>query len=87
MAKLMDIPSTFYTPGSSDKKKLIDEVLKKMWKFNSTYLIGSKCEEQFPVWYIMDEFGSRVQLVVNPISEQFLFYTPHESCVYFVIYC
>ena len=40
MAKLMDIPNTCYTPGASDKKKLIDEVLKKMWKFNSTYSIG-----------------------------------------------
>ena len=45
----------------------IHEVLKQVmdakWKFASTYSVGSAAtiEERMPVWYLMDEFGSRIQ--------------------------
>ena len=45
----------------------IDEFLKQVmdakWKFASTYSVGSAAtiEERMPVWYLMDEFGSRIQ--------------------------
>ena len=39
------------------------QVMETKWKFASTYSVGSAStiEERMPVWYLMDEFGSRIQ--------------------------
>ena len=39
------------------------QVMDAKWKFASTYSVGSAAtiEERMPVWYLMDEFGSRIQ--------------------------
>ena len=42
---------------------LLKQVMDAKWKFASTYSVGSAAtiEERMPVWYLMDEFGSRIQ--------------------------
>lgn len=39
------------------------EVLRKMWRFNGTYSIGSagvEIENQMPIWFVHDELGSAI---------------------------
>ncbi|KAB0392964.1 hypothetical protein E2I00_002904, partial [Balaenoptera physalus] len=58
MANLMGIE--FH--GELPSAEAVDLVLEEMWKFNQTYqLAHGTAEEKVPVWYIMDEFGSRIQ--------------------------
>lgn len=54
MAKLMNL--------SLQSDNLVDCVYAHMWKFNQTYSCSSltNIEDQLPVWYIMDEFGSAI---------------------------
>ncbi|XP_029455946.1 tubulin--tyrosine ligase-like protein 12 [Rhinatrema bivittatum] len=48
--------------GEVPDEGVVEEVLKQMWKYNQTYqLAAGSAEEKVPVWYIMDEFGSRIQ--------------------------
>ncbi|KAH3736052.1 hypothetical protein DPMN_042612 [Dreissena polymorpha] len=59
MCLLMDIDS-----DGREEKEVIDEILQEMWRFNNTYSIGNYelgTNERLPLWYIMDEFGSRIQ--------------------------
>lgn len=58
MANLMGVE--FH--GELPSAEAVDLVLEEMWKFNQTYqLAHGTAEEKVPVWYIMDEFGSRIQ--------------------------
>lgn len=77
MVALMDIPS-----DDSTREEYTEKVLKEMWKFNMTYSIkGKTAEECLPVWYIMDEFGSRIQHCGEPNFRVIpLYYTPHQCC-------
>ena len=58
------------------------------WKYASTYSVGSAAtiEDRMPVWYLMDEFGSRIQH-----SDDFNFrlvpfmYIP-EGCAYSLLF-
>jgi len=54
MAQLMDL--------EVDEESLVDSVMEAKWKFSQTYSLGSAAsvEERQPVWYVMDEFGSRI---------------------------
>ncbi|KAL4233826.1 Tubulin--tyrosine ligase-like protein 12 [Mactra antiquata] len=59
MAGLMEVDI-----DDKDDKDVIDEIMSEMWKFNNTYTIGNfdmGSNERLPVWYVMDEFGSRIQ--------------------------
>ncbi|XP_060605617.1 tubulin--tyrosine ligase-like protein 12 isoform X1 [Ruditapes philippinarum] len=59
MCALMDVPIE-----NREEKEVIDDILKEMWKFNNTYSIGNYelgTNERLPIWYVMDEFGSRIQ--------------------------
>lgn len=77
MVALMDIPRE-----DNDREQFIEKVLQEMWKFNGTYsLVGKTAEERLPVWYIMDEFGSRIQHCGEPNFRVIpFFYTPHQCC-------
>ncbi|MEE6522170.1 hypothetical protein FKM82_020586 [Ascaphus truei] len=76
MASLMGIG--FH--GEVPDEGVVEEVLKEMWKYNRTYkLAQGTAEEKVPVWYIMDEFGSRIQHSDEPtFGTAPLFYTPQE---------
>ena len=47
-----------------DKTLLLERVMDAKWKWAQTYSIGSAAtvEDRMPYWYIMDEFGSRIQV-------------------------
>ncbi|XP_051748307.1 tubulin--tyrosine ligase-like protein 12 isoform X3 [Ctenopharyngodon idella] len=63
MASLMGLP--FH--GEAPDPDIVDLVLDNMWKYNQTYQLSQgSAEEKVPVWYIMDEFGSRVQHSSQP---------------------
>ncbi|XP_013367120.1 PREDICTED: tubulin--tyrosine ligase-like protein 12 isoform X2 [Chinchilla lanigera] len=63
MANLMGIE--FH--GELPSEEAVAQVLEEMWKFNQTYqLAHGTAEEKVPVWYIMDEFGSRIQHADEP---------------------
>nr|XP_021524349.1 tubulin--tyrosine ligase-like protein 12 [Aotus nancymaae] len=51
-----------------------------MWKFNQTYqLAHGTAEEKMPVWYIMDEFSSRIQHADVPsFATAPFFYMPQQ---------
>ncbi|CAI5773934.1 tubulin--tyrosine ligase 12 [Podarcis lilfordi] len=58
MANLMGID--FH--GEVPDERAVTQVLEEMWKYNQTYQLShGTAEEKVPVWYIMDEFGSRIQ--------------------------
>ncbi|XP_054997775.1 tubulin--tyrosine ligase-like protein 12 isoform X2 [Sorex araneus] len=77
MAGLMGI--AFH--GELPRAHVVDQVLEEMWKFNQTYqLAHGTAEEKVPVWYIMDEFGSRIQHSDTPsFAMAPFFYTPQEA--------
>ncbi|KAK8392010.1 hypothetical protein O3P69_017552 [Scylla paramamosain] len=77
MVGLMDIPTEENT-----QEQLVESVMQEMWKYNCTYSIASKtAEESLPVWYIMDEFGARIQHCGEPNFRVVPFYfSPHQCC-------
>ncbi|CAH2278360.1 tubulin--tyrosine ligase 12 [Pelobates cultripes] len=76
MANLMAIP--FH--GEVPDEGVVEEVLKEMWQYNQTYQLSQgSAEEKIPVWYIMDEFGSRIQHSDEPtFGTAPLYYIPQE---------
>ncbi|CAF94125.1 unnamed protein product, partial [Tetraodon nigroviridis] len=58
MAALMEVGFHGEVPDAS----AVELVMERMWKHNQTYRLNQgSAEEKVPVWYIMDEFGSKVQ--------------------------
>jgi len=60
MAKLMKVDEA--PERSTDE--IVEDVLTEMWKYNQTYNIAAAqlgTEAALPLWYVMDEFGSRIQ--------------------------
>ncbi|XP_003743857.1 tubulin--tyrosine ligase-like protein 12 [Galendromus occidentalis] len=56
LAALMDL-------ASSD----VDEVLPRIWRYAQTYSLGlTEIEDSLPVWYIVDELGSRISHSRSP---------------------
>ncbi|XP_072256407.1 tubulin--tyrosine ligase-like protein 12 [Pyxicephalus adspersus] len=76
MANLMGIE--FH--GEVPDEGVVEEVLKEMWKYNQTYQLShGSAEEKVPVWYIMDEFGSRIQHSEEPtVGTAPFYYIPHQ---------
>lgn len=77
MAALMEI----HTDGKEDSE-IIDIVLKEMWRYNNTYSLGNfelGTNERLPVWYVMDEFGSRIMHSDTPTFKMAPFmFGPHQ---------
>ncbi|XP_065121657.1 tubulin--tyrosine ligase-like protein 12 [Paramisgurnus dabryanus] len=76
MASLMGLP--FH--GEAPDPDIVETVLDNMWKYNQTYQLSQgSAEEKVPVWYIMDEFGSRLQHSSRPTCCMApLFYAPQQ---------
>ncbi|MCL4127868.1 UNVERIFIED_CONTAM: hypothetical protein GTU68_035232 [Idotea baltica] len=78
MCNLMNIKSE-----GVENNVLIREVLKEMWKYNGTYsmTLGAGSVEKSNIWYVMDEFGSRIQHDGEPNFRVIpFFYQPHKCC-------
>jgi len=43
-------------------EKLVEKIMCAKWLYSQTYSVGNagSVEERMPVWYVMDEFGSRI---------------------------
>jgi len=76
MANLMGIEFHGELPSAEAE----DLVLEEMWRFNQTYqLAHGTAEEKVPVWYVMDEFGSRIQHSDTPsFATTPFFYMPQQ---------
>ncbi|KAM9672248.1 tubulin--tyrosine ligase-like protein 12 [Trichechus inunguis] len=76
MANLMGIEFHGEVPSA----EAVALVLEEMWKFNQTYqLAHGSAEEKVPVWYVMDEFGSRIQHADVPsVATAPFFYMPQQ---------
>lgn len=58
-----------YADEPSDE--LVDKVFAKMWEFGNAYTVSNS---SLPVWYIMDELGSRIQHSDNPSAAMSVFF-------------
>jgi len=55
--------------ADESKDCFIDAVLTAAWRFNETYNIGNQeasVEDSLPIWYLMDELGSRIRHSDDP---------------------
>jgi len=61
MARLMDIDVE--EEQDIPNEELVEAIMSAKWTYSQTYSVGSagSVEERQPVWYVMDEFGSRIQ--------------------------
>ena len=60
-----------------------------MWKIAQTYSIGNQgltVEDRMPVWYIMDEFGSRLQHSDDPNFRLVPFFSLLDDCAYSILF-
>lgn len=90
---LMEVPGLLERMGklmnlSPQSDSLVEDILKHMWKFNLTYSCSalSSVEDQLPLWYIMDEFGSAVQHSDNPNFKIVPFLNLAEGIVYSLLF-
>lgn len=53
---------------SVTQEDLLNKVMETKWKYANTYWVGNAedAEDRVPVWYILDEFGSRIQHSASP---------------------
>ncbi|KAK3588486.1 hypothetical protein CHS0354_012895 [Potamilus streckersoni] len=84
MPRLLERMSALMGVASEGKEQdeIITGVMDEMWKYNQTYSLGhisKEYEEAQPIWYIMDEFGSRIQHSDTPTFKTAPFYyTPSQ---------
>jgi tubulin--tyrosine ligase-like protein 12 len=64
MGKLMDIEDY----DSISEEERLNAIMEAKWKFSQPYSIASAAnpEDRQPIWYVMDEFGSRIQHTDTP---------------------
>jgi len=65
MAALMDIDMEVDAQPSPEA---VERIMADKWKYSQTYSVASaeNVEERQPVWYILDEFGARIQHSDSP---------------------
>lgn len=86
MAALVDVAETV---GSGDEEELVSRVLERMWLYNQTYSIAgplATTEDSVPIWYVMDEFGSRIQHSSEPSFRCVPFYYLLQRSAYSVLF-
>ncbi|KAM8974501.1 tubulin--tyrosine ligase-like protein 12 [Pelodytes ibericus] len=73
--------------GEVPDQGVVEEVLKDMWKYNQTYQLSQgSAEEKVPVWYIMDEFGSRIQHSNEPTFATAPLYHTSQGVAYTILW-
>lgn len=81
MANLFDLDDS--------AEDLLESVMETKWKFAQTYSVGSAAtvEDRMPVWYIMDEFGSRIQHKDQGFNFRLVpFFSMLEGCSYSLLF-
>ena len=66
-----------------DVEEDVEAVMREMWKFCGTYALGNgpEVEDRMPVWYIMDEFGSRIAHCFDDVDKVNVRVVPFISAV------
>lgn len=75
--------------SEEEKEDLIDQILESKWKLAQTYSIGNQgltVEDRMPVWYILDEFGSRIQHSDSPNFRLVPFFSLLDDCAYSLLF-
>ncbi|KAK9525270.1 hypothetical protein VZT92_015997 [Zoarces viviparus] len=73
--------------GEAPDPDTVELVMERMWKYNQTYeLSQGSPEDKVPVWYIMDEFGSRVQHSDRPSCSMAPFFYVQGGLAYSVLW-
>nr|CAH0103372.1 unnamed protein product [Daphnia galeata] len=86
MCKLMDVA---YRDSNYNVEEIIKKVMTNMWKYSQTYSIGNQnleTEERLPIWYILDEFGSRIQHSDHPSVRLVPFFFISEQSTYSLLF-
>ena len=86
MAALLDMDTE--EEGVS-KAELVEKVLEAKWRLAQTYSVGNaelSVEDRMPVWYLMDEFGARIQHSDSPNFRLVPFYSMLDNCAYCLLF-
>jgi len=73
--------------SNTDSYKTVDEILSKIWQINQCYSI--KCdniEDSLPLWYVMDEFGSRISHSLDANFRCVPFYFVFQKMAYSLLF-
>lgn len=84
MANLMEISCE-----NRPVDNIVEDVMQEMWRYNQTYSLGGfvmEAEECLPIWYIMDEFGSRIQHSDDPSFRTIPFYFLPQQITYTLLF-
>ncbi|KAI6652013.1 Tubulin--tyrosine ligase-like protein 12 [Oopsacas minuta] len=63
--RMLDLMGITYEEQVEPNTIMVDKILEVMWQYNQTYSFSHEIEDE-PFWYIMDEFGSRIQHSSEP---------------------
>lgn len=83
MSTLMDIEEEY------SLEILVDIVLKEMWRYNQSYSISGlvmEGDDVSSIWYIMDEFGSRIQHCDDPSFRVVPFYYLFAGIIFSIMF-
>ncbi|XP_067947281.1 tubulin--tyrosine ligase-like protein 12 [Watersipora subatra] len=84
MCQLMDCEAE-----TDDKEAKVNSVLENMWQYNQTYSFSGfqrDAAEAAPVWYVLDEFGSRIQHSDDPSIKMVPFFYADTNTAYSVFW-
>jgi len=91
LKRLADLIGIEYDENSEDQSEAVKNVSKNIWKYNASYFMKKTAviegetvvedienDKQYtPLWYILDEFGSRIQHCDSPnVVFKHFFYVP-----------
>uniref|UniRef100_A0A8C3ADZ3 Tubulin tyrosine ligase-like family, member 12 n=1 Tax=Cyclopterus lumpus TaxID=8103 RepID=A0A8C3ADZ3_CYCLU len=73
--------------GEAPDPDTVEMVMERMWKHNQTYKLSQGSpEDKVPVWYIVDEFGSRLQHSDQPSCSMAPFFYVQGGLAYSVLW-
>jgi len=87
LAGLMEIDLDDDSDDVTNRQLIARTILKEMWKWNQCYALESRdVENSLPVWYIMDEFGARIQHSSDPSFRCVPFYFVPRGIAYSLLF-
>ncbi|XP_038067385.1 tubulin--tyrosine ligase-like protein 12 [Patiria miniata] len=88
LSRMMNLMGITQTEGQ-DRDECINKVLAESWKYSRTYSMnaqGLKAEDRQPMWYILDEFGSRIRHDDTPSCRLVPFFYIPEQIAYSLLF-
>uniref|UniRef100_A0A915KZP0 Tubulin--tyrosine ligase-like protein 12 SET-like domain-containing protein n=1 Tax=Romanomermis culicivorax TaxID=13658 RepID=A0A915KZP0_ROMCU len=75
--------------GSRSSVETVDAVMDRLWLYTQTYTVNKDdlaLEEKLSVWYVMDEFGSRIRHNNEPKFRIIPFYYVPQNILYSILF-